>query len=260
MNKILIVLAALLTAPHAAAGLEQNGNNIRTENRAFKPGEKLTFNISWSNVFKAGVAVMEVSEEKRPDGRIAFRLTSTARSAGIVSTFYSLLDTVHSVLDAEELYSLSYSLNQKHGKRKKRRELAFDQAGHTVLVSTDGREDTYTVPARVQDSLSSLYYVRTRPDLTPGSNMLVDVFDSDKTWSVEVQVLEREKIKTPVGEFDAIMVKTYPKYEGVFQHKGEIHIWFTDDERRIPVLMKSKISIGSIVATLVEMRTGEEGK
>ena len=40
-------------------------------------------------------------------------------------------------------------------------------------------------------------------------------------------------------------------------HKGEIMIWLTDDARRVPVLMKSTISIGSIVATLTEMEAGK---
>jgi len=75
-----------------------------------------------------------------------------------------------------------------------------------------------------------------------------------------MNVLARERIKTPVGEFDTIKVKTYPKYEGVFMHKGEIFIWLTDDSRRVPVLMKSTITIGSIVATLTEMKLGDESQ
>ncbi len=34
--------------------------------------------------------------------------------------------------------------------------------------------------------------------------------------------------------------------------KGEIHIWLTDDEKKIPVMMKSKVKIGSFVAKLAE--------
>jgi hypothetical protein len=75
-----------------------------------------------------------------------------------------------------------------------------------------------------------------------------------------VYVLGKEKIKTSLGELNTIKIKTYPKYEGVFQNKGEIYIWLTDDARKIPVLMKSTISIGSIVSTLVEARTGENKK
>ena len=86
---------------------------------------------------------------------------------------------------------------------------------------------------------------------------MVDVHDGGKNWSVEIQTLGKEKITTPAGEFNTIKVKTYPKYEGVFMHKGEIYIWLTDDARKIPVLMKSIITIGSIVATLTNIEDGK---
>lgn len=41
------------------------------------------------------------------------------------------------------------------------------------------------------------------------------------------------------------------KPEGIFARTGDMHIWLTDDERRIPVLMKSKVRTGGITATLV---------
>jgi hypothetical protein len=114
------------------------------------------------------------------------------------------------------------------------------------------------VPERVQDALSSLYYVRTRKDFVAGKPIVVDVHDSGKTWVVEIQTLGRERITTPAGEFDTIKVMTHPRYEGVFMHKGEIIIWLTDDMRKIPVLMKSTISIGSIVATLTEIQARKD--
>lgn len=40
-------------------------------------------------------------------------------------------------------------------------------------------------------------------------------------------------------------------------NKGEIFIWLTDDSRRVPVLMKSTISIGSIMTTLTKMKPGK---
>ncbi len=226
----------------------------------FKAGEKLTYLISWSDIIDAGTSEMEVKSAVGPDGQKAYRLISTARSIGLVAKFYKVSDTVESVIDAEKLYSLWFHLDQTHGKRKKKREMTFDHAKGTAMVLSDDKRDTYPVPADVQDSLSSLYYVRTRQDFIVGKPIIVDVHEDGKTWAVEVQTLGREKLKTSFGSFDTIKVKTYPKYEGVFQHKGEIYIWFTDDARKIPVLMKSEISIGSIVATLVAMQAGEEKK
>jgi hypothetical protein len=227
-------------------------------NRAFKPGERLSYTISWSGFLTAGRAVMEVKAARTPEGRETYHLVSTARSAGIVSTFYTVNDTVLSIVDAEDLCSIFYGLDQTHGKRKKKRQMFFDQGKGSIKVVSDGVVEFHKIPYRVQDALSSLYYLRTRDDLRPGSSVSIDVFDGGKNWTVEVKVLGRERLQTSLGEVKTVKVVTYPKYEGVFQHVGEIMIWLTDDANKVPVLMKSKITIGSIMATLTEMKGGDD--
>lgn len=239
--------------------LSAESNKKYSANHIFHAGERLTYSISWSKVLEAGVAVMEIKEEISAEGRRTYHATSTSKTVGIVRTFYHVSDVVKSVIDADGFYSLSYELNQRHGKRKRHRMTRFDHENGTVSMTSDGKEETYHIPFRVQDPLSALYYLRTKESLDTGTSVMVDVFDKGKTWSVEIKILGREKVRTPVGEFNAIKVVTYPKYEGVFQHKGEIFIWLTDDVRKIPVVMKSSVSIGSIVATLIEI-TPKQGE
>ncbi len=256
---VLIVIALLAIARGISAEQQQAHNNIERANHAFAPGEKLTYLISWSTVIDAGIATLEVQSGKTSDGRATYELVSNTHSVGVVEAFYPVRDTVTSIMDSEGLYSLEFRLKESHGGRKREREMIFDQKSHMVTESVNKEKpETFTIPQGVQDALSSLYYVRTRTDFVVGKPIMVDVHDGGKNWSVEVQVMAKEKIKTPAGEFNTIKVKTYPKYEGVFMHKGEIFIWFTDDDRKIPVLMKSKISIGSIVATLTGMQSGKE--
>jgi hypothetical protein len=256
---VVVVLLAIARGISAEPQQAQTHNNIETVNHAFAPGEKLTYLISWSSIIDAGIATMEVKAVKTADGRPAYELVSNTHSVGIVEAFYPVRDTVTSIMDAGGLYSLEFNLKESHGGKKREREMMFDQTSHSVReVVNKGRPETFTIPMNVQDALSSLYYVRTRTDFVVGKAIMVDVHDGGKNWSVEIQVQAKEKIKTPAGEFNTIKVKTYPKYEGVFMHKGEIYIWFTDDDRKIPVLMKSIISIGSIVATLTEMQGGKE--
>jgi len=264
-KKVLPLLCALLfLAQRTPAGQDPKQkpiHNVVTVNHAFSAGERLTYLISWSDIINAGTAVLEVREEKQTDGKKVYRIVSTARSSGLVSKFYKVNDTIESIIDFEHLYSLSYRADQSHGKREKKREMTFNPAEATVVVvDADGKRDTYSTPPGILDPLSSLYYVRTRQDFIVGKPIIVDVHDDDKNWAVEVQTIGREKIKTSFGTFNTIKVKTYPRYEGVFQHKGEIYIWLTDDEHKIPVLMKSEISIGSVMATLVAMQAGEEKK
>jgi hypothetical protein len=255
---LLIGVSTLFSHAALAESPEKHGNNIKTINHAFHSGEKLTYSISWSKILQAGVVVMEVRAETTPEGKKTYRITSSAKSVGIVSAFYSVRDTVQSIMDAEGLSSLWFSLDQKHGKRKKHREMTFDHAKGTVRLVKNGKEETFEVPQRIQDSLSSLYYLRTRQDFSAEKPIVIDVHEGGKNWSVEIQVLGREKLKTPLGEFDTIKVRTYPKYEGVFMHKAEIFIWLTDDAGKVPLLMKSEIAIGSIIATLTELKLGEE--
>jgi len=56
----------------------------------------------------------------------------------------------------------------------------------------------------------------------------------------------------PAGTFDTIKVKTLIKYEGLSVNKGDVIIWFTDDEVKMPVKMESKIKVGTITALLSE--------
>lgn len=258
MKREILFICALLVMARASwadPGKQTMHDNVKTVNNAFSAGERLTFSISWSKIIEAGIAVLEVKEGKPVDGRPTYDLFSNTRSVGAIDLFFPVRDTVESTVDADETYSLSFHLRESHGKKKRQREMFYDRAKGKVRVDVNnGTPDVYTVPDRIQDALSSLYYVRTRQDFIVGKTMVVDVHDGDKTWAVEVHVLGKERIKTPAGEFDTIKVKTYPKYEGVFMHKGEIYIWFTDDSRKIPVLMKSEISIGSIVATLTDIQ------
>jgi hypothetical protein len=87
--------------------------------------------------------------------------------------------------------------------------------------------------------------------LEVGKSVFVDVFDSKKLWNVEVQVLRKEKISTILGEVETIVIKPLMKSEGIFNRKGEILIWLTDDQKRIPVKMNTKVVVGAITATLV---------
>jgi len=62
----------------------------------------------------------------------------------------------------------------------------------------------------------------------------------------------------PAGKFDCILVEPVLKSEGVFKSKGSIYVWVTDDDRRIPVLVKSKVPVGSISVSLTDMRMAFE--
>jgi hypothetical protein len=224
--------------------------------RAFQPGETLTYDVSWSNIISAGTVTMEVKGKTLPDGKSVLDFIVMGHSTGLVGSLYPVTETALSVFDPSVMQSLSYSLTEKYGSKKERRRVVvFDRAQKTVISTLNNDPPaTLDVPEQVQDGLSSLYYLRTREDLDTGKTIVIDVLDREKNWSVEFQILGRESLKTPRGEFPTIKVRTYPKYKGVFMNKGEVFIWLTDDNRKVPVLIKSHLKVGSFVLTLTEMK------
>ena len=83
--------------------------------------------------------------------------------------------------------------------------------------------------------------------MVEGQDIRLSVFDNGRYKDVSVQVVKKERVSVDAGTFNCILVQTPI---GPFSNKSDLNIWLTDDARRIPVLMKSKIIIGSVRAEL----------
>ncbi|MDC4223255.1 MAG: DUF3108 domain-containing protein [Candidatus Manganitrophus sp.] len=224
-------------------------------NSSFGPGERLTYDITYFGA-KAGIAVMEVMEKTKLKGREVYHIVSTAQSNDFVSLFYPVDDRVESYIDVEGFYSHFIKVKQHQGKRRREKVISFDQTQHRAVQFKNNKEKVFEVPPQVQDSLSSLYFFRVKNTIDVGRSVFIDVHESEKNWLLEIRGLARERVTTPVGTFNTIKVQAKVQYEGLFMDKGDVFIWFTEDEKRIPVMMKSKIKIGTITAVLSSRREG----
>jgi len=86
---------------------------------------------------------------------------------------------------------------------------------------------------------------------TPGSSLTMNVHHDKKNRKLDVLVEEIETVSGPWGEAETARVLVVMPFQGLFLNQGNIRVWFTTDDRRIPVRMKAKVIIGSIVADLV---------
>ena len=214
--------------------------------------EKLTYDLTWTGI-KAGTATQEIID----DGN-SIRVISTVRSAAWVSVFFPVEDRVESALTKVEppLLGLPHHFRMKvrEGSHRRDREIIFDQKNQKAeyIDHIGGGKATIDIPQNTYDAYSSFYYLRTLK-LDVGKSVFVNMLDNKKLWNVEVQVVKKEKLDTILGEINTIQVRPIMKSEGIFERKGAIDIWLTDDDRRIPVRMKTKVKIGSVTATLVKV-------
>jgi hypothetical protein len=218
---------------------------------AFGVGERLTFDIKYKFV-KAGTSVMEVKEVVTRDGQAAYHVTSRASSNTAFSLIHEVNDRIDSWIERRSLRSLGFEKHLREGRYKRDEVVRFDYR-EGVAVYGNGRE--IEIGSEVQDILSAFYFMRTLP-LEVGRSLSILSHADGKNYPLEVQVLRQDRISVGAGKFDCYVVEPLLKSSGVFRQKGRLTIWLTRDERHLPVMMKSKISVGSVVAELAEYRPG----
>jgi hypothetical protein len=227
------------------------GHLLISPSAAFTIPEKLVYDLAWTGV-KAGTATLEVVNDKE-----TLRVISTANSANWVSVFYKVEDRVETVLakgksDIFLARPQNYRLKLREGRHRRDKEVIYDhERKKAVFIDhLDNDRKEFAISEHAFDPLSVLYYVRTLK-LEVGKSVYMDIFDSKKLWNVEVQVLRKERISSILGDVETVVVKPLMKSEGIFNRKGDMLIWLTDDQKRIPVKMQTKVAVGSITATLV---------
>jgi hypothetical protein len=91
--------------------------------------------------------------------------------------------------------------------------------------------------------------------LVVGNSFVIPVADAQRTVLVTMKVEGREEIKTTLGTFKTIRVQPTAD-AGVVKNRGNIWIWYTDDDRHLPVQMRARLFWGTITFRL----TGNENK
>ena len=114
--------------------------------------------------------------------------------------------------------------------------------------------DTVNIPEYSQDIISAFFYVRTQ-DLQVGKIIEIPHYDNDKVYYLNVEVIKKQEVRVPAGRFNCIVVEPKLKTQALFKHQGRIKIYLTDDEKKIPVLMTSKVVFGQVAVKLTKIDT-----
>jgi hypothetical protein len=246
---LLLVVVAFVT-PGGPAESGAVGGPMYPDLRPFRTGERLTYAISYLNV-RAGTAVLEVQNASPVDGRATLKLVSTAKSSSVLSKIYPVDNFVESLIDAETLSPYHMVFHRREGRKKNDFDLTFRHLDGTVLSVKDGVGETLAIPPLTHDLISCLYYVRNLTSMEPGSSLVLNLHHDKKNYRVEVRMEGVERVHGAWGDVEAIRVLVVMPFQGLFLNEGNIRVWLSNDDRRLPIVMKAKVIIGSVVAKLI---------
>lgn len=233
--------AALIAAQLAAA----QPNYVA---QAFATGETLDYNLTWLRM-SGGTARMTIAPVVGDAKRL--RILSVGKSGAGFSRIFRVRDEIESVVARDTFTTLEYIKRQDEDGEKK---VEVTRVEGGVATRTRKKVKKVRVPTPVYDPLSIIYFLRT-VDLSPGKKHEFSVVADAKVYNVHVHVLRRESVATDLGTFKTIVVE--PKMEiGGIEREERLLIWYSDDERRLPVRIRTDVKFGTITATLRSVQSG----
>ena len=209
---------------------------------AYRVGERLTYNVDFSNFVSAAHLELFVAGRGLFFNRNGIQLRAHVETVGVVNVaLLSINNDYTTYVDPQT--GLPYRAQQ-----------VVREAGRTSEAERDYNQPAGTdaIPSKVRmgefpgtyDLLSAIYRVRALP-LADGSSFFLTVVHDGDQYNAEVKVIGRERLKTNVGSFNTIVTRLSVK-----SFDYDVRVYFSDDERHVPVLITAKLKAGQIHAEL----------
>jgi len=242
-----VLFIALALAGAAPAAGQSAGNQAATTDTPAHPwhvGERLVYNVKFG-LFSVGRATMEVVGIDTVRGEPTFHVLFNIHGRALT---YTLDDSMQSWIGIRDLVTRRFvQKTLERGHLRVRSYEIFPERGYWVR---DGRDTAATVQDPLDDA-SFFFFARTLP-FEPGDNYsFARYFIADRN-PVTIRVLQRQDIGVPAGRFRTVAVRPIFQSRGLFGQGGQAIIWFSDDEERIPVRMRSALPVGTIEMSLRE--------
>ena len=217
--------------------------------------EELVYTVKWSNFINAGNARLVFSPGLYKDDQPVFTARAVARSAKWMKVLgIDVEDRIETYFDPNFRFSYFFHADIKETDYTKTKTITFDWDNRLVeYIRRQEKPAYFNLDDNTHDVLSALYYVRTLP-LKAGESFFINVFDDGKEYLLEIKVLTREELNIQEELIPALKSKILLKTDGIFNRKGDVYVWFSDDSKKIPIQMRCDIFLGFFHVELVNAR------
>lgn len=241
-----ILCALTLTA--VAYGQQANPLPPPRAGYTFPQKQTLTYSVDW-RVFPAGMAVIHFEDTGDRE-----KITANADTIGAINLLFHVGDHFQSSFDRAKGCTYEFDKQTVEGRRQINSTLKIDYSAlksildEKNLVNGQTKHVEMPVPGCLTDLLTGVFYASSQP-MEIGKNFVLPVVDALHTVPVTMKIEGREEVKTPVGTFKTLRVEPTAD-AGVVKNRGNIWIWYTDDDRHLPVQMRARLFWGTITFRL----------
>ncbi len=215
-------------------------------------GERMRYDIFWTGGMKIGELTMDI---KRLLGqKAAYQLKALISTEnGAIHGIYPVRDVHMTIVRGKDRLPSRYEVRQKEGYNYQAyRMTKYHQLGGKIVYQKNaGPAVEYAIEGPTHNEFSAFFSSRVMP-FVPGQSFIVPTFADKKRNEVKVDVIGEERLKeTILGSVETMKIMPVLEFKGLYDKNGDTLIWYTNDECRVPVLITSKLMIGSLTCELV---------
>lgn len=235
--------------------IPQNIEEYRAvKHNSFRRGEKLTYLAHYS-FLHAGVATVYMDPQVHAvNNRACYKVDIVGKSVGLFAAMMHVNDTWQSYIDTSAMIPHKFIRKIEEGNYRKNETVLFDHIKKTAEVTNykTNKEvekvEQFKILNNAQDLVSGYYFLRTLDFTNKKVNDTIGIegFFENKNYSLKIKYLGKEVISTKVGKLNSEIIEPIMPNNALFDGKGAIKVWISNDANRIPLKIKAKMFIGAV--------------
>lgn len=230
---------------------------LSAQQSAYQSGEWFKFRVHYG-IVTAGYATLDVKDAKL-NGNDVYHVKGFGETVGLSKLFFKVRDDYQSYIDKHKNIPYRFVRDIYEGGYTKDVVVDFDHKTHKATVNDKKRNQisTFSFEENSQDLISAFYYLRNFVDIKTikeGDVVDVNTFFDNENYKLQLKFLGREVLDTKFGKVRTLLFRPYVQSGRVFREQESLTVWISDDENKIPLLVKAELAVGSLKATLVEYK------
>jgi len=250
---IVIIIFSFVFNYSGANQTNTNDNEFKfryIQNEAFGFGERLDYKVGYKFI-TAGTGYFHILPNPVvQNGRDCYDIRFQVSSLKSLEWIYKVRDSYRSLVDVGGIFPWLFEQHVREGNYKRDFIAEFDQINNFALA----KNKKFKVPPYIHDIVSAFYFVRTLnlKSMKKDSTFYLRNFFDDTTYNLGVRIRGRQTVEVEAGKFRCLIVEPLVMEGGLFKSEGTILVWLTDDDRKLPIKVATKILIGFVSAELTK--------
>ena len=219
------------------------------------PGEQLVFRASWIGIPAAEARILVSGDEQDPR---LWKGEVWVRTSPGVDLLYKLRDYLHEEFSRASMAPRALYIKQSENQRNSEYRLSFDRSARVVTAVKRNKRGSATSRFASDNPfgpVSGAIMALSQP-LRVGQKLRFDVFTARSRYVIDFTVAGRERISTPLGDFDALRVIpaiAYMSDESAHPHPRRTTLWISADKRHLPLRIETTAFVGKLRAELIQI-------